>query len=257
MTLAVVTIAAFLASLLTLFSGFGLGTLLMPVVAVFFPVPVAVALTALVHLLNNLFKLALLWRDIDWPVTWRFGLPALLATVPGALLLGRLAALPGLVGYSLGGIHATVTPVKLAVGVLLIAFACVEWFSLEKRVELSRRLLPVGGVLSGFFGGLSGHQGAFRSAFLLHAGLDARRFIATNAAIASLVDVTRLLVYGLSLTLVFRQVDATVIAAAAVAAFAGVLAGRLGIDKVTIGAIQRLVAVMLVSLGVLLAAGVI
>lgn len=256
MTLAVVTIAAFLASLLTLFSGFGLGTLLMPVVAVFFPVPVAVALTALVHLLNNVFKLAVLWRDIDWAVTWRFGLPALLATVPGAWLLGRLATLPALAGYSVGALDATVTPVKLAVGLLLIAFAWAEWFSLAKRVEFSQRLLPVGGVLSGFFGGLSGHQGAFRSAFLLHAGLDPRGFIATNAAIASLVDVTRLLVYGLSLTLVFQQVDATVVAAAAVAAFAGVLAGRLGIEKVTIAAIQRLVAVMLVSLGILLAAGI-
>jgi uncharacterized membrane protein YfcA len=255
-TLVVVTIAAFLASLLTLFSGFGLGTLLMPVVAVFFPVPVAVALTALVHLLNNLFKLAVLWRDIDWAVTWHFGVPALLATVPGAWLLGRLATLPPLTGYSVGGVDASVTPIKLTVGLLLIAFACAEWFSLDKRIELSRRLLPAGGVLSGFFGGLSGHQGAFRSAFLVHAGLDARRFIATNAAIASLVDVTRLLVYGLSLTLVLRQVDGTVIAAAAVAAFAGVLAGRLGIEKVTIGAIQRLVAVMLLCLGMLLVAGI-
>jgi len=257
MILAVVMIAAFLASLLTLFSGCGLGTLLMPVVAVFFPVPVAVALTALVHLLNNLFKLAVLWRDIDRAVTWRFGVPALLATVPGAWLLGRLATLPALAGYTVAGIDATVTPVKLAVGLLLITFAFAEWFSLAKRVEFPQRLLPVGGALSGFFGGLSGHQGAFRSAFLLHAGLDARRFIATNAAIASLVDVTRLLVYGLSLPLVFRQVDATVIAAAAVAAFAGVVAGRLGLEKVTIGAIQRLVAVMLVSLGVLLAGGII
>ncbi|WP_206054762.1 hypothetical protein [Nitrosococcus wardiae] len=60
-----IIIAAFLASLLTLFSGFGLGTLLMPVVAIFFPVTVAVALTAFVYLLNNLFKLAVLWRTVN------------------------------------------------------------------------------------------------------------------------------------------------------------------------------------------------
>lgn len=74
MTLVIVA-AAFAASLLTLFSGFGLGTLLTPVVAIFFPVAVAVALTAFVHLLNSLFKLTVLWRKVDWPVTLRFGVP--------------------------------------------------------------------------------------------------------------------------------------------------------------------------------------
>ena len=55
----VVCLAALLASALTLFSGFGLGTLLMPVVAIFFPLNLAIAITAIVHLLNNLFKFAL------------------------------------------------------------------------------------------------------------------------------------------------------------------------------------------------------
>lgn len=64
---------ALLASGLTLFSGFGLGTLLMPVFALFFPVAVAIAATAVVHLANNLFKLALLARLADWRVVLRFG----------------------------------------------------------------------------------------------------------------------------------------------------------------------------------------
>ncbi|NJM35823.1 MAG: hypothetical protein HC850_15265 [Rhodomicrobium sp.] len=62
MTTIIIALTAFIASLLTLFSGFGLGTLLLPVTAIFFPVAVAVALTAFVHLLNNLFKLAVLWK---------------------------------------------------------------------------------------------------------------------------------------------------------------------------------------------------
>lgn len=40
--------------------------------------------------------------------------------------------------------------------------------------------LPLGGLLSGFFGGLSGNQGALRSAFLLKAGLSKEAFIATG-----------------------------------------------------------------------------
>ncbi len=248
---------SFLASLLTLFSGFGLGTLLMPVTAVFFPVTVAVALTAFVHLLNNLFKLAALWRDVDKEVSLKFGVPALLAAVPGAWLLTRLSDLPGFATYSIIGIEAVVTPVKLAVGLLLIFFAAAEWFGIGLRSNLSARHLPLGGVLSGFFGGLSGHQGAFRSAFLLHAGLDARQFIATNAAIAAMVDIIRLAVYRINLPLLMEEANISLVAAATAAAFAGVLAGRTGIRKVTIGLIRKLVAIMLMSLGVMLAAGVI
>ena len=257
MTLAVISLAAFLASLLTLFSGFGLGTLLMPVVAIFFPITVAVALTALVHLLNNLFKLAALWRDIDWPVSLSFGVPALLAAIPGAWLLALLETAPALTDYRLAGVQAHVTPVKLIVGLLLIVFALAEWFDLARKADISARHLPWGGLLSGFFGGLSGHQGAFRSAFLLHAGLDARRFIASNAAIAAMVDLSRLAVYGLNLDVLFRQSGLSLIAAATLAAFAGVMVGRVGLKKVTISLIRQLVAVMLLVLGVLIAAGII
>ncbi len=65
-----VCIVAFLGSGLTFFSGFGLGTLLTPVFAIFFPVDMAIALTAIVHFLNNVFKLTLLRKNINkkiWP----------------------------------------------------------------------------------------------------------------------------------------------------------------------------------------------
>lgn len=253
----VVALTAFVASLLTLYSGFGLGTILMPVAAIFFPVTVAVAMTAFVHLLNNLFKLAVLRRKVGWPVVAWFGLPAMLATVPGAWLLARLDRLPAVAAYELGGISAVVSPVKLVVGFLLIVFATAEWLPLSRSLALSRRALPVGGLLSGFFGGLSGHQGAFRSAFLLRAGLDVNSFVATNAAIAALVDVTRLAVYGLNLELIAADVDATLLAATTAAALAGVIVGTIGLAKVTIGFVRALVAILLYALGLLLAAGLI
>jgi uncharacterized membrane protein YfcA len=57
MEIIIVATAAFLAAGLTLFSGFGLGTLLMPVIAMFVPADVAISVTAMVHFTNNLFKL--------------------------------------------------------------------------------------------------------------------------------------------------------------------------------------------------------
>lgn len=91
MATALMCLAAFLAGGLTLFSGFGLGTLLMPVVALFLPVEAAIAVTAVVHLVNNLAKLALVGRFAKRDFVIRFGLPALLASMGGALVLQQLS----------------------------------------------------------------------------------------------------------------------------------------------------------------------
>ena len=65
MEYAVICTVAIVVSALTLFSGFGLGTLLMPAFALFFPINVAVAATAVVHLVNNLFKLLLVGKHAE------------------------------------------------------------------------------------------------------------------------------------------------------------------------------------------------
>ena len=95
MTMLVVCTVALLASGLTFFSGFGLGTLLLPVFAFFFPLEEAIALTAVVHFLNGLFKLALVGRHVDRGVILRFGLPAIAAAFVGARALHALSGLAG------------------------------------------------------------------------------------------------------------------------------------------------------------------
>ena len=122
----VVCLAALFASGLTLFSGFGLGTILTPVFALFFPIQAAVAMTAVVHLANNLFKIGLVGRDADWRVVLRFGLPAALAAIAGASLLALFAGLPALASYELGGRLREITPVKAAIGGLIVGFALLE-----------------------------------------------------------------------------------------------------------------------------------
>lgn len=257
MNIAVISLCTFLASFLTLYSGFGLGTILMPVAALFFSVPLAVALTAFVHLMNNLCKLALTLRNVDWPVTLKFGMPALVASIPGAWILGILSGLDPLLAYHIGSFEAKIVPVKLAAGLLLIFFATAEMFPFLQRFSTSSRTLPLGGLLSGFFGGLSGHQGAFRSAFLVNAGLDKQQFIATNAAIASLVDISRLLVYSVSFSTLVESVSPALLATASLAAFLGAFLGVAWLHKMTLHSIQRIVVIMLYVLGTLLMAGIV
>lgn len=247
----VICTVALLASGLTFFSGFGLGTLLLPAFALFFPIQQAVALTAVVHLLNGLFKLALLWRRARWDVVWRFGLPALLAALLGAWLLLHLARLPPVLAYHALGHDLQVAPVALVVGVLLLVFAGFEVVPRLRAVSFGPHWLPLGGALSGFFGGLSGMQGALRSAFLVRTGLDKQAFVATGAVIASLIDVARLGVYGNQVAQAAGGFDPALLLAAVLAAFAGAALGNRFLHKVTMPAIQRLVAalLLLVALG--------
>jgi uncharacterized membrane protein YfcA len=235
----IICLTAFAASLLTFFSGFGLGTILLPVMAIFFPVDVAVAMTGVVHLLNNLFKVTLVGRHAAWRVVWRFGLPAIVAAFLGARLLFVLPY------------------IKQIVAIVMIVFAVVEFLPRFKKLQFDIKWLPLGGVISGFFGGLSGHQGAFRSAFLIRAGLSKEAFIATGVMIACAIDVTRLSVYASHFTQDKFQQNTVVLGAATASAFVGAYLGNRLLKKITFEALQIGVAIMIILLAIALGVGII
>jgi uncharacterized membrane protein YfcA len=246
---------AFAASGLTFFSGFGLGTLLLPAFALFFAVEQAVALTAVVHFLNGVFKLVLVRRHVNWPVVLRFGAPAFLAALAGAWLLLWLAAAEPIATYSVHGRQVAVTPVKLTVGLLLLFFACAEALPAFRRMIFPPRYLPLGGILSGFFGGLAGMQGALRSAFLIKLGLEKEAYVATGAAIAFLIDVSRLAIYAQLIQRHHASFDYGLLGAAVAAALLGTVAGNRYLPKATLGGIQTVVAVMLLAVALGLMSG--
>jgi hypothetical protein len=248
-TYVVVCVVALLASGLTFFSGLGLGTLLLPAFTLFVPVDRAVALTAIVHFLNGLFKLALMGRQADRRVVVRFGLPAVAAALAGAWVLLWLTGLGVRLDYTLFGRRFEVTPVKLVVGVLLLVFAAVEVLPRFRNLEFDPRYLPLGGAMSGFFGGLSGMQGALRSAFLVRAGLSKEAFIGTGVVVACLVDMSRLALYSGPI------LDSGLLIAAVLAAFVGAFLGNRYLKKMTMTGIQRVVAAMLVAVAVGLVVG--
>jgi uncharacterized membrane protein YfcA len=130
-----------------------------------------------------------------------------------------------------------------------------------QKLSFDRKYLPLGGAISGFFGGLSGIQGALRSAFLIKAGLDKDAFIGTGTVSAVIVDIARLLVYGISFyTLKFTAIPKDtygLIAAAIIAAFAGSFIGARLVKKVTLRAIQIIVGIMLLLVGIGMISGLI
>jgi uncharacterized membrane protein YfcA len=253
-------LAAFGVALVTLLSGFGLGTLLLPAFALLFPAATAVAATAVVHALNNLFKIGLLWRNVDRGILLRFGVPAVLAAIPGAWLLGVLAVQAPLAEWRAGPLTGLITPVGLALGGLILLFAFLELGPAVDRLRFGPRWLPVGGVLSGFFGGVSGHQGALRAAFLAPLGLPPAVFAATQAAMAVLVDAARLTVYGTTFPAPgtgMGDEPLRPVVVATLCAFAGSWTGRRLLHKVTVPFIQKLTGVLLLVVGVLLVVGLV
>ncbi len=255
----VICLAAALVSMLTLFSGFGLGTVLMPAFALFFPVPVAIAATAVVHLANNLFKVLLVGRNADFRVVARFAVPGAVAAVAGAMLLEYFSGLPPLAKYTISGDEHTVTLIKLIIGVLIIGFSSFELAPGIGGLKLERKYLIPGGIVSGFFGGLSGHQGALRAVFLVNAGLDRDAFIGTSTVSAVIVDISRIMVYGAGMFslqpgLLSSETGRLVIAAT-IAAFLGAFAGSRLMKKVTFGSVQRIVGIMLAIIGAGMATG--
>lgn len=252
-----VCLTAFLAAGVTLFSGFGLGTLLMPVFALFFPIDVAIALTAIVHLFSNLLKLMLLGRYADRQVVLQFGVPAILAAFLGAWALGRLLDLAPLMHYRLFGHDFQVMPVKVAVATLLVMFTLLELTLKEGTLSFDKQYLPLGGIMSGFFGGLSGHQGALRSAFLIKCGLSKEGFLGSGVVIACLVDIARLAVYGVAFPSITSDGHLVLLFAVIASAFGGTWLGNQLAHKVTIRTIQVIVSLMVLGIAVGLGAGLI
>lgn len=251
---------AFGVSLLTLFTGFGLGTLLLPAFALVLPLEAAVASTAIVHAANNLFKAGLLVRGVDRGVVVRFGLPAVAASFGGALLLGVLSGQAPLFRWEPLGRPAEVTPIELVMGVLILVFSLFELVPALQALRAPPRYLWLGGLLSGFFGGLSGHQGALRAAFLLPLGLEPARFVATQAILALLVDGARLIVYGWTFVLLRDaseevEIPWQLVAVVTAFAFAGAIVGARLVRKVTVDALRIVVGVLLAIIGVAIAAG--
>lgn len=199
-------------------------------------------------------------RSANRSVLIRFAVPAVIAAMIGAWLLSYASFLPVIGKYELWGRVHEITNIKLIIGVIIVVFSFLELIPKFADMAIDKKFMPWGGALSGFFGGLSGNQGALRSMFLIKAGLNKEEFIGTGVVTAVMVDIARLLVYGLGLfTVQFSIVSDMkwLIAAATISAFLGAFLGRELLKKVTLRMVQMMVGVLLVLLGIALAVGLV
>lgn len=255
MEIFIISIVAFLVAILTFFSGFGLGTILTPVFMIFFPVNIAIGLTGVVHFFNNIFKLILVGKKADRSVVLRFGIPAIIAAALGSWLLLNISDIEPLFTYTLWDKTIEVFPVKFIVAILLILFALLDLIPYFSKLEFGKEKLPLGGILSGFFGGLAGVQGALRSAFLIKAGLSKESFIATTVVVSTFVDITRLGVYTTSFDKAGLMDNLPLVISATLSAIVGAYIGNKLLKKMTLRFVKVTVALLLILISIGLGSG--
>jgi len=252
-----VILAALGGAFLSFFCGFGLGTLLLPAFMVFFPPQVAVAATAVVHMANNVFKLFLVGKHAHWPTIRTFGLASVVGALLGAWSLTWLAGMSSQLEFSLLQHDFQTDSIRITIAVIILSFALIEISPALNKIALSSRWLPLGGGVSGFFGGLSGHQGALRSAFLMRSGLSKDAFMGTRVVCACLVDVSRISIYAASISAGWNDLRLDLLALATLAAFGGAWQGNKLVKKTELPLLNRIISLALIAFAVAFALGVI
>jgi len=194
-------------------AGFGIGSLLTPLLAATFGTATAVAAVAIPHAAATALRCWRLRANIDWSVLRGFGLLSAAGGLVGALLYTRFSN----------------DALTLTLGLLLLSTALATLVDLPSRVRVTR-IVGVLGLLSGFFGGLAGNQGGLRAAAMLSLSLSPVRYVATATATAMLVDIVRTPIYvwragGVLTTLVLPLSVAT----------AGVLIGTVLGERILLG----------------------
>jgi uncharacterized membrane protein YfcA len=210
-----------------------------------------------VHFSNNLFKIILVGKFANKKVLLKFGIPAIFASFLGAWLLLRMTVLPSLFYYQLFGNTYEVTLINLVIAILLMGFSILDVVPRFQKLQFSGNKLVLGGILSGFFGGLAGIQGALRTAFLIKSGLTKDAFIATGVVIACFVDFTRLSVYASRFSASNLHENTTLLISATLSAIVGAVIGRILLKKITLRYIQIIVAIMLFIISIVLGMGII
>jgi len=156
-------------------TGFGTSTVMIPVMAVFVPVPIALLFVGLIHLCGDIWKILLFKRGLDWKLILGFGLSGIAASLLGASL----------------SLQAQGLPLKRILGAFLILYVVYLFLKREWALPKTHSTAICGGLLSGLFAGFFGVGGAVRGAFLTAFNLPKEVYILTSGVIALFIDVTR------------------------------------------------------------------
>jgi len=225
---------SYLAAVAATLAGFGSSTLLVPVAIHFMDVRTAVFIVACFHLFNNLFKIRLFWRKIDFKTFLLFGIPSIIFAFTGAFFISILP----------------VDIIKKVLGVFLIIYAIYSLIKPRFAIKKSKWTAIAGGSFSGLLAGLIGLGGAIRGAFLVTFNLAKEIYVGTSAAIATVIDLTRIPTY--IFTGAAREIESYIILLLflIVSAYFVVRTGKALLNRINQDTFRRIVSVALFLVGI-------
>ncbi|HKV92278.1 MAG TPA: sulfite exporter TauE/SafE family protein [Candidatus Angelobacter sp.] len=239
MTAALLFLAAIVAGAIASLAGFGIGSILTPLLALSTGTKQAVVAVSIPHLIATAIRFWSMRRSIDLHVLKNFGIASAAGGLAGALLGTRFSS--PVLAYILGA---------------LLIFAGVTGLTgLAQKMRFGTAVAWLGGGASGLLGGLVGNQGGIRSAALQGFNLEAKAFVATATAIALIVDGARMPVYFFTSPDTVEQL-ALWIAAMVAGVTIGTLAGARVLRRIPEMYFRRLVALLILALGVVMLIGI-
>jgi uncharacterized protein len=230
---AVAAAAAIVAGAIASISGFGIGSVLTPVLSTEFDVRLAIAMVSLPHLAGTFVRFLLVRTRIDREVLLGFGAASAIGGLTGAILQGFVQS----------------SALAIVFGLLLLFAGIASLTGFAQRMRFSgRRSALIGGGLSGILGGLVGNQGGIRAAALLGFDVEREAFVATATAVALIVDGARIPVYLATQGAPLAQ-RWPLIGLLAAGAVVGTLLGGWTLRRMSEAVFRRVVGVLLLVLG--------
>jgi len=214
-------------------SGFGIGSILTPLVSSRIDTKLAVAVVSIPHLAGTSIRFLRLRQHIDRSLVLTFG---------------AASAIGGLIGAVLHT-YATAAALTNIFGILLVFAGLSGLLGLAEQMEFKGPWRWVGGFASGGFGGLVGNQGGIRSAAMLGFDLSKQSFVATATAIALIVDGARMPVYLVTEHEEIARVF-PIIVTTTIGVIAGTLLGASLLSRIPERLFKRVVSALVLGLGV-------
>jgi uncharacterized membrane protein YfcA len=234
----IVAALAVVAGAIASVAGFGIGSILTPVVALRLGLAQAVAVVSLPHFAATVLRAWRLREDVSREVLLRFGIASAVGGLTGAVLHEKLN------GSALGVVF----------GCLLVFAGAMGVTGLSKKLRFGHRTAWIAGIASGAFGGLVGNQGGIRSAALLGFDIEREAFVATGTAVGVVVDLARLPVY------LAKEGDAILAAwllviGATIGVLVGTVVGERLLRRIPENAFRAVVSTIILALGIAVLAG--
>jgi uncharacterized membrane protein YfcA len=230
-----VALVALLGSGVAAVAGFGIGSLLTPLISARFGMRAAVALVALPHVVATLLRFVKLHGHLERRIFWTFGVANAAGALVGALL-HSVASNPSL---------------QWLLAALLFFAGVLSLFRYADRMRFGPILAWPAGALSGVLGGLVGNQGSIRSAAMLGLGLEGERLVATATGIGLIVDAARIPVYVYT-DLNEMMVHWPIIISALIGVVIGTYAGAYILQRLSKEGFRRIIGVLLIVISALL-----